>query len=58
MKRESLARRALGALRRWWQRYCMGDLTAYLSQAESHTDLEYRIRAWNDRARRNGMPFL
>lgn len=50
-------RRARQAIARWWRRRWMDDMTAYLSQAESHTDLEYRIRQWNDRAGSGG-PWL
>lgn len=46
--------RAGRALARWWRRRWMDDMTAYLSQAENHVDLEYRIREWNDRAGRAG----
>jgi hypothetical protein len=50
-------RRAGHAIARWWRRRWMDDMTAYLSQAESHADLEHRIREWNDRAGTGG-PWL
>jgi hypothetical protein len=49
-------RSASTALRHWWQRLWMDERTAYLSQATSHADLEYRLRAWNDADRRRRMP--
>jgi len=46
------------ALREWWQRNRMDDMTAYLSEATSHVDLEHRMRAWNEAERRWRMPFV
>lgn len=37
------------ALRTWWQGLWVDEMTAYLSQAADHTELEYRIRLWNER---------
>jgi hypothetical protein len=36
------------ALRRWWERLCMDERTAYLSMAEDLADLERRIRRWDE----------
>jgi hypothetical protein len=44
------------ALRGWWQRQWADEMTAYLSQATSHVDLELRLRAWHDADRRRRMP--
>ena len=46
------------AVQRWWQRLWMDEMTAYLSEATSHVDLEYRIRAWNDADRCRRMPIV
>lgn len=45
----SRAHRLHSALRRWWQGLWVDEMTAYLSRAENHVDLEYRIRRWNER---------
>lgn len=50
--------RLLRALQRWWQRLWMDERTAYLSEATSHVDLEYRIRAWDDKQRHLRLPFV
>ena len=50
------ASRLGAALRAWWQRLWMDEMTRYLSQAESAVDLEYRIRNWNEHDRRGRMP--
>ena len=53
----ALARSARAALRGWWQRLGMDERAAYLSQATSHADLEYRLRSWNSVEPRRRMPF-
>lgn len=45
----SLARRLRRAFGAWWRRLWADEMTAYLSQAENHVELEYRIRRWNER---------
>jgi hypothetical protein len=47
------------ALQRWWQDLWLDEMAAYLSEATSHVDLEYRIRIWNEAAERRGrLPFV
>ena len=38
----------------------MNDMTRHLSRADSMTDLEYRIKGWNERERKsfNHPPFI
>lgn len=53
------AMRLLRALQRWWQHLWIDEMTVYFSEAANHVDLEYRMRAWNDNARRRGRePFV
>ena len=49
----SVAAHIRAALRRWWERLWMDEMTAYLSKAADEADLGYRIRLW-DQGERNG----
>ena len=45
----SLVRRALAErLAAWWRAFCMDERTRFLSQATSASELEQRMRQWDD----------
>lgn len=42
----------------WWDRVWMDDLSAWLAEAKDPTEIDYRLRAWNEHERRGRPPLL